>query len=275
MAIVPDSTLSSSYTANKRQRISTTKVASKTSNATTTQSTVVAIAQPIVTIRQTPGAKRPQMKYDPSVPMTKEQTSEWRRIERKKRNRESAAACRKRQRDRIADLEDEVSVWKTKFENALLSLKTIEGNDETTKFQKEVEKKFVIPPPRENTKELRMKSQQQRNGGGRCTTPPNTATSTTASTTTNTVSPYDRPKFIPPIVTSSGDEVAVDDLHFPVLEDSTTIKEFTSDSLMSRVENLQHSLPAEYRKQNCIIPTPRDVDDWFAILDDCHYFDIQ
>ena len=271
MAIVPDSTLSSSYTANKRQRISTTKAASSKAT-TTTQQTVVAIAQPIVTIRQTPGAKRPQMKYDPSVPMTKEQTSEWRRIERKKRNRESAAACRKRQRDRIADLEDEVSVWKTKFENALLSLKTIEGTDETNKFQKQVEKKFVIPPPRENTKELRMKSQQQRNGG-RCTTPPNTATSTTASTTTNTVSPYDRPKFIPPIVTSSGDEVAVDDLHFPVLED-TTIK-FTSDSLMSRVENLQHSLPAEYRKQNCIIPTPRDVDDWFAILDDCHYFDIQ
>ena len=266
MAIVPDTTLSSSYTAtsNKRQRISTAKDASsKTSNANTT-----AIAQPIVTIRQTLGAKRPQMKYDPSVPMTKEQTSEWRRIERKKRNRESAAACRKRQRDRIADLEDEVSVWKTKFENALLSLKTIEGTDETTKFQKEVEKKFVIPPPRENTKELRMKSQQQRNGG-RCTTPPNTTT----PSTTNTVSPYDRPKFIPPIVTSGDTEVAVDDLHFPVLEDSTTIK-FTSDSLMSRVENLQHSLPAEYRKQNCIT-TPRDVDDWFAVLDDCHYFDIQ
>ena len=228
MAIVPDSTLSSSYTANKRQRISTTKAASSKAT-TTTQQTVVAIAQPIVTIRQTPGAKRPQMKYDPSVPMTKEQTSEWRRIERKKRNRESAAACRKRQRDRIADLEDEVSVWKTKFENALLSLKTIEGTDETNKFQKQVEKKFVIPPPRENTKELRMKSQQQRNAGGRCTTPPNTATSTTASTTTNTVSPYDRPKFIPPIVTSSGDtEVAVDDY----TSQSSKIQQLSSSHLI-------------------------------------------
>jgi len=57
--------------------------------------------KPIVTIRQTPGAKRPQMKYDPSVPMTKEQTSEWRRIERRKRNREAVAARCKRQRDRI------------------------------------------------------------------------------------------------------------------------------------------------------------------------------
>ena len=49
------------------------------------------------------------MKYDPDVPMTKEEATVWRREQRRKRNRESAAASRQRQRDRIQELEEEVS----------------------------------------------------------------------------------------------------------------------------------------------------------------------
>jgi hypothetical protein len=52
-----------------------------------------------------------QQKYDPGVPMTKDQAAAWRREQRRKRNRESAAASRQRQRDRIEELEAEVQEW--------------------------------------------------------------------------------------------------------------------------------------------------------------------
>ena len=42
--------------------------------------------------------KKPQMKYEPQVPMSKEETAAWRREQRRKRNRESAAASRQRHR---------------------------------------------------------------------------------------------------------------------------------------------------------------------------------
>lgn len=79
--------------------------------------------------RQMKGSKRPQMKYEPDIPMTKEEASVWRREQRRKRNRESAAACRKRQRDRIAELEIEVGEWKAKFDKALAKLNDIERGD--------------------------------------------------------------------------------------------------------------------------------------------------
>ncbi len=58
--------------------------------------------------------------------MTKEEAAVWRREQRRKRNRESAAASRQRQRDRIAELEDEVDDWKQKFEAAMQRLKQLE-----------------------------------------------------------------------------------------------------------------------------------------------------
>jgi len=70
--------------------------------------------------------KKPQMRYDPKVPMTKEGTTAWRREQRRKRNRESAAASRQRQRDRISELEEEVSEWKTKYEVAIARLAELE-----------------------------------------------------------------------------------------------------------------------------------------------------
>jgi len=71
-------------------------------------------------------AKKPQMKYDPDVPMSKEEAAAWRREQRRKRNRESAAASRQRQRDRINELEDELEDWKKKYESIMLQVKKLE-----------------------------------------------------------------------------------------------------------------------------------------------------
>ncbi|KAL3940878.1 MAG: hypothetical protein SGBAC_004673 [Bacillariaceae sp.] len=70
--------------------------------------------------------KKPQMKYDPDVPMTKEEATAWRREQRRKRNRESAAASRQRQRDRINELEDEVEGWKSKYEATMAAISRLE-----------------------------------------------------------------------------------------------------------------------------------------------------
>jgi len=66
--------------------------------------------------KKTSAGKKQQMKYDPDIPMTKEEAAKWRREQRRKRNRESAAASRQRQRDRITELEVHVQDWKSKFE---------------------------------------------------------------------------------------------------------------------------------------------------------------
>lgn len=70
--------------------------------------------------------KKPQMKYDPDVPMTKEEAAVWRREQRRKRNRESAAASRQRQRDRIGELEAELDEWKQKYEEVLKKVRLLE-----------------------------------------------------------------------------------------------------------------------------------------------------
>jgi hypothetical protein len=81
-------------------------------------------AVPTPTLSKT--GKKPQMRYDPAVPMSKEETAAWRREQRRKRNRESAAASRQRQRDRIEELEEEVEEWKDKFNDAMSRLQHLE-----------------------------------------------------------------------------------------------------------------------------------------------------
>ena len=79
--------------------------------------------------------KKTQMRYDPEVPMSKEEAAAWRRDQRRKRNRESAAASRQRQRDRITELEGEVDEWKKKYEAAMARLQALEdqqGNKSLT-----------------------------------------------------------------------------------------------------------------------------------------------
>jgi len=72
-------------------------------------------------------SKKAQKKYEPSVPMTKEEAAAWRREQRRKRNRESAAASRQKQRDRIVELEAVVEDWKAKFASAMVRLQALEG----------------------------------------------------------------------------------------------------------------------------------------------------
>lgn len=77
-------------------------------------------------IAATTKKKKPQMKYDPDIPMTKEEATVWRREQRRKRNRESAAASRQRQRDRITELESEVGDWKAMVEDMMAKIHALE-----------------------------------------------------------------------------------------------------------------------------------------------------
>ena len=72
--------------------------------------------------------KKTQIRYDPDVPMSKEQLAAWRREARRVRNRESAAASRHRIKSRITELEDEVADWKSKYAEAMERLQIIEKN---------------------------------------------------------------------------------------------------------------------------------------------------
>lgn len=66
--------------------------------------------------------KKSQITYNPDIPMTKEQLTSWRREMRRVRNRESAAASRRKVRDRIEELEDEVDVWKKRYHEVMMRL---------------------------------------------------------------------------------------------------------------------------------------------------------
>jgi len=210
----------------------TTTVVGAVAAQPTLLATPLVTAAPIVTVRQALGTKRPQMKYDPSVPMSKEETSAWRREQRRKRNRESAAACRKRQRDRISELEGVVNEWKAKFNNALMKLKNADG-ESAKELEGQLETLFALAPPK-NVDDMQ---------GGRCSTPPTVPEVVTSVTIpvqrSHLVSPNDRSKFIPSLVTSSSVE---DTLNFPVLQDSLIKANLSgvipvSDSISPRVEN--------------------------------------
>ncbi len=73
------------------------------------------------------GGKKTQIQYNPDVPMTKEQLTAWRREMRRVRNRESAAASRRKVRDRIQELEEEVKCWKDRYEEVMARLSQAEG----------------------------------------------------------------------------------------------------------------------------------------------------
>jgi len=76
--------------------------------------------------KKTDKPKKTQIRYDPEVPMNKDQLAAWRREARRVRNRESAAASRQRIRNRISELEDEVGDWKAKYAVAIQRLEALE-----------------------------------------------------------------------------------------------------------------------------------------------------
>jgi hypothetical protein len=81
----------------------------------------------VTSTKKSKPSKKPQMKYDPEVPMTKDEAAAWRREQRRKRNRESAAASRQRQRDRITELEIELDDWKDKYAEMMDKIAQLES----------------------------------------------------------------------------------------------------------------------------------------------------
>ncbi|KAL7569222.1 hypothetical protein ACA910_016778 [Epithemia clementina (nom. ined.)] len=72
------------------------------------------------------GIKR-QARYEPGVPMTKEELQKWRKQARRVRNRESAAASRQKTRERITELEAEVSELQAELAKARARIAELEA----------------------------------------------------------------------------------------------------------------------------------------------------
>lgn len=72
------------------------------------------------------GIKR-QTRYEPGVPMTKEELQKWRKQARRVRNRESAAASRQKTRERINELESEVSDLQAELAKARARIAELEA----------------------------------------------------------------------------------------------------------------------------------------------------
>lgn len=71
-------------------------------------------------------------RYDPGVSMTKEELKAWRKEARRVRNRESAAASRRKNREAISKLETEVEDMKTKYGAALRYILQLEDERQQT-----------------------------------------------------------------------------------------------------------------------------------------------
>jgi hypothetical protein len=67
-------------------------------------------------------------RYDPGVNMSRDELKAWRKEARRVRNRESAAASRKRNRERIDELESEVDVLQYKYSAALQRIIDLEAS---------------------------------------------------------------------------------------------------------------------------------------------------
>lgn len=194
------------------------------------------VIQPIVTVcKSSSGTKRPQMKYDPEVPLSKEETSAWRREQRRKRNRESAAACRKRQRDRISELEIEVSGWKAKFDEAVRKLREVEGEEGA---EMEVQAIETLYPERSSCATPSSSDTEDGDNLEHLISP---CVSFNIQDQSYVVTPLcdSHSKLIPPIITSAGSP------DFPFFSETSTFKTehpafINADSFDSRVEKGQH-----------------------------------
>ena len=76
------------------------------------------------------GIKR-QARYDPGVPMTRDELTSWRKEARRVRNRESAAASRQRTREKIDELEDKLASLSSKYAAALKRIAQLEAGVST------------------------------------------------------------------------------------------------------------------------------------------------
>jgi len=175
------------------------------------------------------------MKYDPEVPLSKEETSAWRREQRRKRNRESAAACRKRQRDRISELEIEVSGWKAKFDEAVRKLREVEGEEGAEMEIQAIETLYPEPSS------CATPSSSDTEDGDNLEHFISPCVSFSIQDHSYVVTPLceSHSKLIPPITTSAGSP------DFPFFSETSTFKTehpafIKADSFDSRVEKGQH-----------------------------------
>lgn len=102
--------------------------------------------------KRSPLLGRPQKHYEAPSSMSKAELSEWRKQQRKERNRASAAASRMKTQTRIMELEGEVGVWKAKYEDM---------QDKMMKLQRQVDlltKVHYNPTDQDNTAEHSMVS---------------------------------------------------------------------------------------------------------------------
>lgn len=88
------------------------------------------------------GIKR-QARYEPGVPMTKEELAKWRKEARRVRNRESAAASRQKTKERIDILQNQVTTLQAKYDAALQRIAELEG-----RAHRPPQVPFVSVPPR-------------------------------------------------------------------------------------------------------------------------------
>ena len=121
-AAVPDPMAAASTTAGgKKKKAAAAKATAK--EPAKKDKEPVAVAETVTAAASSSKAdKKAQISYTPDVNMSKEQLTAWRREMRRVRNRESAAASRRKVRDRIEELEEEVNVWKKRYAEVMAKL---------------------------------------------------------------------------------------------------------------------------------------------------------
>jgi hypothetical protein len=101
-------------------------------------------------VQQTPPKKqkphitgiKKQSRYDPGVTLNKEELKVWRKEARRVRNRESAAASRKKNRESIESLQTKVDDMKAKYTAALQYILGLEGE-----YEPQQQQTTTIPSP--------------------------------------------------------------------------------------------------------------------------------
>lgn len=88
-----------------------------------------------------------QARYEPGVPMTKEELAKWRKEARRVRNRESAAASRAKTKERIEELESQVSALQDKYDAALRRIAELENQGPSTNVSVAPAPQRVSPQP--------------------------------------------------------------------------------------------------------------------------------
>lgn len=123
-AAVPDPMAATTTAGGKKKKAAAAKATAKEPAKKDKEPVAVVVAAETVTAAASSSKadKKAQISYTPDVNMSKEQLTAWRREMRRVRNRESAAASRRKVRDRIEELEEEVNVWKKRYAEVMAKL---------------------------------------------------------------------------------------------------------------------------------------------------------